>query len=622
MSIPFLRSLARARTVLRTEKAHSEQQKRLGLHEIALSLAPVPGIQLRLGPAHVRDAAEFQGSIYAATSAGLQQYSADGQMLHQFTTAEGFPTLDVTSLAADKDSLWIGTADAGWIRFSDRSWKQYLPEDKTLRSVRSLLITRQGSIFIGTAAGVIQYNGKEYRRFHPEQLSKTGITRLAGDSLNLWIGTFDSGMYVFKNGVLSHFTTEDGLPDSLITDIHMVREKAFVSTPSGVVLADGRQFQRVLNNTFVQSLEMRGKSLWAASRDQGILRIDAGNALKRPSRYVPAAPQLKDSGATLRKIGYTVMAFAPGKSWYLGANDRWQAWGRATSTLEDSNISSLLRAADGKLWVGYFDHGLDVLTADFERIAHYEDDVFFCINYLAQDSAGRIYVSTANGLAVMEPGGSRRIYHEADGLLSDRVMQAVPLDPDGRRVAIATAQGFTLMQNGAMKSLYAFHGLVNNHVYAIAGRKDQIYVGTLGGISRISDMRVISSWTQMDSGLRRNWVNALLALDDRLLVGTYGSGIQSRSETGDWTAFEALPKDFEVNPNAFFYDGRFVFCGTLDRGVFVYDTRRNRWKQILNELPAPNATAFARSGNNLYVATERGLLQISYDKINTLPDLR
>src|SRR5262249_28757097 len=154
---------------------------------------------------------------------------------------------------------------------------------------------------------------------------------------------------------------------------------------------------------------------------------------------------------------------------------------------------------DGKIWIGYFDHGLDVMDSGFQRVAHYEDDVFFCINYLSQDSTGRVYVSTANGLAVISPDGKRRIYREADGLLSDRVMQAVPLDADGNRVAIATAQGFTLLEDSNLKSLYAFHGLVNNHVYSVAARGDQIYVGTLGGISRISNMHVTSSWTQMDS---------------------------------------------------------------------------------------------------------------------------
>lgn len=621
VSIPVLRSVMRARAILRAEKNRVRQEKRLNIRETSFSPAANAGIRLRLGPAEIRDAVEFQGAVYAATSAGLQQYSPQGKLLQQWTISEGFPTLDVTALGVAGDTLWVGTADAGWLRYHDGNWKQSIPEDKGLRSVRALLPTLQGAVYIGTANGVLRFDGKEYAPFYPDRLNRVNVTRLAGDSLRLWIGTFDAGLFAYEKGELKHVGAEEGLADSLITDIAIDGNGVFISTPSGILRLENGQFQRVLNHTFVQSLKKRGSELWAASRDRGLIRVPVSTSLRRPANFLPAVPQTNRGGVLLREIGRTLLAFAPGEAWYLGPNSRWQNWSEPVSTLADSNISSMLRTTDGKLWIGYFDHGVEVFNADFESVARYQDDVFFCVNYLSQDAAGRIYVSTANGLAIIEPGGSRRIYREADGLLSDRVMQAVPLDADGKRVAIATAQGFSLLEDHNIKSLYAFHGLVNNHVYSIAARGDQIYVGTLGGISRISNMRVVSSWTQMDSGLRRNWVNALLALDNRLLVGTYGSGIQARSETGDWTGFDSLPENFEVNPNAFFYDGRFVFCGTLDRGVYVYDTQRNRWKQILRELPGPDATAFARDGNALYVATDRGLLQISYDKLNTLPDL-
>lgn len=620
-TIPFVKSLSRARQTLQSEIEKNRKNERLEIQVRSIAPAPNSRIRLWLGPAETRDAAEFQGSIYAATSGGLAQYSAAGKLLQTWTTADEFPSLDVTALAVTGGALWVGTADAGWLRYENQAWTQYLPADARLRSVHSLLATRQGILFLGTAGGILRFDGKEYDYFYRDKLQKMTVTRLAGDALRLWIGTFNNGLYVFEKGELRQYGAKEGLADSLVTDVESDGSAAYVSTPTGVARVENGKLQPVLNGMFVQSIHRRGRELWASTRDRGLVRISITPAVHRPGAYQPASPQIGNHGALIREIGTGLMVFAPGQTWNLGSNDRWQTWSKPPSSLSDSNISSLLRSDDGRLWIGYFDHGLDVLNPDFERIAHYEDDVFFCINYLSHDNAGRIYVSTANGLAVMRPDGTRKIYREADGLLSDRVMQAVPLDPDGQRVAIATAQGFTLMDHGNLKSLYAFHGLVNNHVYSIAARGDQIYVGTLGGISKISNMQVTSSWTQMDSGLRRNWVNALLTLDNRLLIGTYGSGIQLRTEAGDWTGFDSLPEHFEVNPNAFFYDGRYVFCGTLDRGVYVYDTQRNRWKQILEGLPGPNTTSFARDGSFLYVATDRGLLQIAYDDISTMPDL-
>lgn len=621
LSIPFFRSVSRARRVLQAEKDRSIRLERLEIRSRAVSPAPNTRARLWLGPAEVRDAAVFEGNVYTATSGGLIEYAPDGRLLNRWTPTEGFPSLDITSLAVQGKTLFVGTASEGWLRYENSEWTQFLPADAPLRSVHALLATRQGSLFIGTADGILRFNGKDYERFYPGRMKKTTVTCLAGDALNLRIGTFNSGLYVFEKGELRQYGTEQGFNDSLVTDIEVDGAAVYVATPSGITRAEDGKFAPVMKNTFVQSIRIHGKDLWAATRGHGLVRVPTTAALRRPESYAPAAPEVGNRGALLREIGNSLVVFAPGKALRLAANGKWQTWSEPVSPLNDSNITSLLHTPDGNLWIGYFDRGLDVVNPDFQPVRHYEDDVFFCINYLSRDNAGRTYVSTANGLVVMRPDGTHRVLREADGLLSDRVMQAVPLDPDGHRVAIATAQGFTLMEDGALKSLYAFHGLVNNHVYSIAARGDQIYVGTLGGISSINNMQVVSSWTQMDSGLRRNWVNALLALDNRLLVGTYGSGIQARSETGDWTGFDPLPENFEVNPNAFFYDGRYVFCGTLDRGVYVYDTQRNKWKQILQGLPGPNATAFARGGSTLYVATTRGLLQISYDDINTMPDL-
>jgi ligand-binding sensor domain-containing protein len=476
---------------------------------------------------------------------------------------------------------------------------------------------------VGTANGMLRFDGDGFEHFYPEKLRKATVTRLAGDAYSLWVGTYNSGVYLYRKGVWKQFGTEQGLADTLVTDLYADGPDLLVATPAGIQrLADGK-FEFLLRNAFVQSICRWGDDVWAATQDRGLARIPARAGVRRPGGA--PAPSLPDSDRAvplLRRIGNGMAAFARGKAWTMSEGQRWKPWLDSGSPLSDANISSLLRASNGDLWVGYFDRGLDVLDANFQQIRRLQDDVFFCINYISQDAAGNVYVSTANGLAVVKPDGSRRVYRTADGLLSDRVMQAVPLDAQGKRVAIATAQGFTLMEDGQLKSLYAFHGLVNNHVYSIAADDDQIYVGTLGGISRIRNMQVVSSWTQMDSGLRRNWVNALLAVDHKLLVGTYGSGIQERGESGDWSAFSQLPETFEVNPNAFFFDGRYVFCGTLDRGAYVYDTRNNAWKQLRSRLPGPNVTAFARAGSFLLVATDRGLLQVSYDEINTIPDLR
>jgi ligand-binding sensor domain-containing protein len=323
----------------------------------------------------------------------------------------------------------------------------------------------------------------------------------------------------------------------------------------------------------------------------------------------------------LRHLDATLLASSGSEILFLEQDKEWKMWSQPSNVLSDTNISSLLRARNGELWIGYFDRGLDILSANGDSVSHWSDDSLFCINHISEDATGRVYVSTANGLVVFEPDRSRKIYRMEHGLLSDRVMQTLPLDPEGNRVAIATTQGFTLKEGNSFKSIYTFHGLVNNHVYAMANTGNEIYLGTLGGISRIDKLQVTESWTQMDSGLKRNWVNALANIDRELFVGTYGSGIQIKTENGEWRDFPALPEDLEINPNALFFDGTFLFCGTLDRGFYVYDVRNSTWKNFHRGLPGNNVTAFATDREHLYIGTDRGLLQMNYDQIHSSPDL-
>jgi ligand-binding sensor domain-containing protein len=582
-----------------------------------------PNVRLIAGPPEHRDICEFEGKIFAATSSGLIVYSPDGKKFQQWTAVESFPSQDLTSLAVSKNTLWVGTSDAGLLRYRAEGWEQLIPLDKKFGSVTSILATPQGAVFVGTTGGLLRFSGNRFEKFAAKELLGQRITRIEGESHRLFIGTFQKGLYLYENGVFRHWDRNHGLKDSYVTDIRPLQQGCLVSTPAGIEVlseSEGMKAGRsVVSNSFVTSFLIHGDEILLSARGVGISNVSFDRnslSLLRSKRMKLQKTAFQESGL-LRTVGNTAMVFTQGGSWYLSDQHTWKRWTQSNSTLSSSNISALLRSRTGEIWIGYFDSGLDVLSSDFRLISHYQDDRLFCINYLAEDARGHIYVSTANGLVIIHPDGRQETFGERDGLMSDRVMQAVPLDPDGSRVAIATAQGFTLKDGNDMKSLYSFNGLVNNHVYSIASRGENIYLGTLGGISRLSQMRVSENWTQMDSGLKRNWIQALLPLEDRLFVGTYGGGIQVRTASGDWLQFSDLPESFEVNANAFFSDGHFLFCGTLDRGFYVYNPQNNSWQQTIRNLPSPNVTGFALAGRYLLIGTSRGLLQMQYDKINT-----
>ena len=61
----------------------------------------------------------------------------------------------------------------------------------------------------------------------------------------------------------------------------------------------------------------------------------------------------------------------------------------------------------GRLWIGYFDRGLQIL-ARAAGTASLEDDHLFCVNRIAHDSArGVSAVATANGLVMFDASTAR-----------------------------------------------------------------------------------------------------------------------------------------------------------------------------------------------------------------------
>ncbi len=291
----------------------------------------------------------------------------------------------------------------------------------------------------------------------------------------------------------------------------------------------------------------------------------------------------------------------------------------ATATLTDRNISALAFAPDGSLYIGFFDRGLDILNATGQT-RHYEDDHLFCINHLALDPVRQtIAAATANGLVLFDRQGTpRQTLTRRDGLISDHVTD-IAFTHAG--TTLATPAGLTFITPSGTESLYAFQGLVNNHVYTLAaGASDRVLAGTLGGISLLEAEAVKRNFTVTYSGLKHNWITALaLAPQGGWLVGTYGAGVMTLSADGNTFTAAELPAgtvhDLVINPNALLVTRAHVFVGTLGHGMLVLDIAANRWSVIDKDLPSLNVTAFAERDGVLYIGTEEGLVRIAEAKL-------
>ena len=610
-------ALWRARDVLREAREHvtAGASYRFSVR----SIVPVipAGLESIGAPAVFNDALVFQGHLYIAGPSGLTTYDgASGTIAARYRVGAELPSAPLTSLAvglagdSQAPELWIGTWGEGLAAFDGRAFRQIRPDDARLRKITAILPADTGRILIGTEkAGVLVYDGHTLAPFH-SSVADVPVTALAGSDADLWIGTLDRGLLHWKAGAIE--TLDDVLPDKQILSLALNGETVYAGTGVGIAEIRGGKFARVLApGYFAQALLVSDNKLFMGTLEEGmfVVPLDA-----RPGRLAQLGAASVCQGCSVRKI-----LSIDGEVYALADDSLWHGdeavIRREDALLADRNIAALKMDSTGRLWIGYFDRGLQILTANGERGEHIEDDHLFCVNRIAHDAArGITAVATANGLVMFDAATARRrVIGQADGLIANQITDVV-LRPDGSTIA-ATPAGVSFIDAAGISSIYAFQGLVNNHVYALASDGTRTLAGTLGGLSILDGPAVRASFTTSNSGLKHNWITAIVPVEKDFFVGTYGAGVLRLTSKGVWETFDDLRGIVEINANAMAATPGAVYAGTLDRGLAVYNIGSARWTFFTAGLPSRNVTAVEARGGMLYIGTDNGLVKVPQDTL-------
>jgi ligand-binding sensor domain-containing protein len=575
----------------------------------------------RLAPATAyRDAAILDGRIFLAGPSGIEEYAADGRRLNEYLVGADLPPAEPTRMATglargrQGSVLYIVTSGEGLLIHDPKrkSYTQVRAEERRFRDLTAVLPLATGQVLLGTEReGVLVYDGEHLAPFHSE-LTNLQVTALAGNETELWVGTLDRGIIRFRAGETRTFSEPDGLPDPQVLSITMDEGTVYIGTPIGVAEFESGEFARTLaDGFFISSLLVHAKQLVIGTLDEGVVEVPLDVRRSRGPRPVHRQVERLTGTPVTRLIEASgqVMAVAPNGLYRLNAQPGEEAVLQTPQgLLADRNISSLSFDPSGRLWVGYFDRGLDIVDLAAGQSRHIENEHVFCINRIAHDAArDRTAVATANGLVFFDAAGKQQeVLRREQGLISNHVTDVVV---QGDSMTLATPAGITFFDALGARSLYAFHGLVNNHVYALGARGDRLLAGTLGGLSVLDAGVIQAGYTTGNSSLEHNWITAIVPFDDEWIVGTYGAGVLRLTANDTWEGFPVASGAFEINPNAMLATPKRVYAGSLGRGLYVYEKDSDRWTTIVDGLPSDNVTALAVRDGYLYVGTDNGIVR-------------
>jgi ligand-binding sensor domain-containing protein len=605
--------IARVGRRIEEERRLAAEVSRVEVEQVNWRQAP-EGITLYLSSADARALIRWGDRIYLATSGGLCALDDSGRVTRRYTTLDGLPTNDLTALAAFRDRLFIGTADAGLVGFDGKVFTNYRFKRPAASRV-SALLPSQGELLIGTLdGGLFEYDGERFRRRLALAAGADfkAVTALLEFNSRIYIGTQDRGLYIWREGRIEK--VESGLPSPHITALAALADgRVAVATDFGVVALDqDNQIKLISSHPNVISLAVADGRLWAGLFGGGAYDLaDQSKASILTSGLPESAP--------------VRLVWAEGLLWALTtkgvflkdlSKSRFEAFASqliSDSPLTASHITSLALDGSTRLWVGYFDAGIDIISPDEpELIAHLEDDRTREINYLSFDAArGNILAATSRGLIIFggaskPPTAIAEVLTRRDGLVNDSVAHVSAVEGG---LVLATAGGLTELRGGRARSITAFHGLSSNHLYTCAALGSRLFVGGLAGLIELEGLRVVRTYKTSNSPLSHDWVTALQAAEGVLYIGTMG-GLDALLPTGQWINFSAELGRPEVNQNAIHYDGERLYVGTAGHGLLVYNIAAHRWSRVNSGLPSESVTAIVSDDSSLYVGTTGGLARI------------
>lgn len=415
----------------------------------------------------------------------------DSYLVDSWTIAEGLPSNTVLAMARTPDGyLWIATTQ-GLVRFDGIKFSVVLPTEegeKAPLGIRDLFLDRQGTLWIGSAAGLTSYHWQT-GRFNTyttgRGLTSNHIRRLKQDMRgHLWISFDTSYVNRLADGTFTPFGPAEGLHGKKINAIieDQKGRLLFGSREDGVFAYRDGTFVPYpipgLENPIINTMyEDRQGDLWIGT-SQGLFRKSGQDTV----RYTGIHGLSHDAISVIMEDSR--------QNLWLGTR---QGLNRLRENQDSAAFESLLTSLfvtclfeddEQGLWLGTYDSGLKRLKdrkfVSCAPLDAFQEEIFYS---LFQDRQGDIWVGTASGrLFRCSPDG--RIESVEFPQLAGVGIAAIADDADGNLWLGTTGKGVFQQKGGRLVQFTSRHGLADNLVTAIfRDSRGHLWFSTFDGVS-------------------------------------------------------------------------------------------------------------------------------------------
>ncbi len=497
-------------------------------------------------------------------------------------------------------------------QFNHRTWDQ---RDLAPTGVESFAQMSDGTFWLGGHDGLSAFDGT---RFDPLQavegqnLPSTRIAALlAASDGRLWVGYKSGGASLIKDGRLTNFTANEGLPEGGVHTLAQDHDRAiWAATDGGLARFDGTRWQRVpLGNgaPVFRVFVSREGTVWAVTASAVFARAhgESDFALAFEREYPGSArgmAQAPDGTLWLSEQGHGVVLFDPLRRDI-----------KPRRLFANRQIDSLLIDRDGTLWMTGDRLQRVVLPTDgsvagdppMQEFDHPQGLSGHLTGGLFEDREGVVWVGTTSGIDALNRGnvvklplpvleGTEKTLIAGDAgriWVSSSSGALLQIDTDGQRSQIP-APSFTAGTRTAQGA---------------------IWFGGPTGIARLLDGRL--HHTPLPDEAAGHDVTAMTADRDGVLwISVDGKGM-FRFKDGHW--LEGLPANLPSEPA--------LAAIADDRGDLWFGYRDDRLARITGDrvqlftaadgLATGTSTVLHAKGTHLWVAGEKALMHFDGTKL-------
>jgi ligand-binding sensor domain-containing protein/signal transduction histidine kinase len=567
----------------------------------------------------------FAADVFALDpSESLSQY-----IRSVWSTEEGLPQNSAFSIAQTPDGyLWFGTL-AGLVRFDGIEFKVFDQSNtKELASdmIAAVYVDSGGTLWAATGGSygasaqgnkLLSYKDGKFRSYAGEEgFRGENVLGLAGASDGgLWIATA-RGLYKYtqENG-FRFYTTQDGLSSSNLWAVYESSDgSVWIGTSTGLErFRDGRfvfvvgDGQSQINAKSIR--ESADGSIWCATQN-GLIRIKGETISTYTTKE--GLPENEISALAADRSGNLWIGTVHGHLSRF-SDDKFAE----SISLGDLDVWSIYEDREGNLWAGVFSRGLYRLKdGNFKTFARTEGLSADGTWGVYEDRSGGIWVSTDVGVSEIEDGKIVKSYTQKDGLL-DIIAQTV-FEDDEKSLWIGSTRGITRLRNGKFDT-FPFPFKREHWVSAIY--KDAggiLWIGTTRGLYQFKDGKFINS--DFSEKSRKYVINAFTAVDGVLWLGTPAGLIEFKN--GEFTAYPAPGQQSpdDVMSIAADTDGT-LWLATNNHGALRFrDGKFTRY--TVNDGLSDNLVFHVVDDNrgNLWFGGNKGIFKVARQELNDFAD--